>query len=159
MVSIEIFMAVLIAAIVFLVCSIVLSSCFAYHKDVIRQLREPVYGPEISLEELNELVSKFYNEPSKSLEDMFIDFLNDKNQPRLGSNSTGDVEILSECEGHNCPCHPTREDCCSSTDGKCHIVINLNKLCNVEDIIKDPSLLTEEEVKLLTVAIQSLNKD
>ena len=111
---------------------------------------------EISNEELKQIVNKFYNTDTDfenfDLCQLVEDYFNGKAIPR-NTNDTGYVEAVAECVGNECPASPAREDCCSSKDGKCHLVININKLCGIEEAVKDPSMITEKEAKLLAEAL------
>ena len=103
-----------------------------------------------------QIVNKFYNTETDfenfDLCQLVEDYFNGKAIPQ-NTNDTGYVEAVAECVGNECPASPTREDCCSSKDGKCHLVININKLCGIEDAVKDPSIITEKEAKLLAEAL------
>lgn len=64
------------------------------------------------------------------------------------------VDCVGDCEGHNCPCHITRADCCTDMgpEGLHHEWVNLNILVGIEDVKKRPDLLSLKEAKELTDA-------
>ena len=115
----------------------------------------------ISNKELNELVSKYYKDYSEVEFTEFVsDWLNGKVPPKQMKNNGGAM-VVEPCKGPDCSCYPTREDHCDcmGADGMCHHMINLNLICGIhesaEEIIKKPELLTEEELQMLSEAIQS----
>jgi len=106
---------------------------------------------EISIEEVEKLIedAEFWNTVKKIVEGKHI-----SDEP---IEDTGYVVILKPCEGYNCPCNDSREDCCLTgveIEGKC--CVDINKLCGLPNTKKKPDvskMLTDEECKILAEKI------
>lgn len=68
--------------------------------------------------------------------------------------------LVKDCEGYDCVCSPQREECCHNCgkDGKGHLTININELCSIEELVKDPSKFTNEEIQMLAEALAKLGE-
>ena len=110
---------------------------------------------EISIEEVEKLIedAEFWNTVKKVVEDKYI------SDEQI--EDTGYVIILKPCEGYDCPCNDSREDCCLTgveIEGKkyCKCVVDINKLCGLPNTKKKPDvskILTDDECKILAEKI------
>jgi hypothetical protein len=110
---------------------------------------------EISIEEVEKLIEddEFWNTVKKVVEGKHI---SDES-----IEDTGYVVILKPCEGYDCPCNDSREDCCLTgveIEGKkyCKCCVDINKLCGLPGTKKKPDvskILTDEECKILAEKI------
>lgn len=152
---------------------IILKSCIDYRKDIKidinREKCYPISSREVSFSEVAQWVKDFYSEPTEDIpmDELFLKWLEEKDEkPSLLAQSDGYVEVEQPCSGNDCACSPANEDCCPGdyNNGKCKIVININKLCNVEDTVtKDPNLVTpveaEQFARMLTLYLEKQNKN
>lgn len=116
---------------------------------------------EISLEEVTAFVRETLDKESDvPLDQQFLQWLEDKDKPDLTKTSSEYVNVDNgECIGYECSCSPQREDCCKSIDNKrCVLRININKLCGIEEYVKNPELVTEDEADLLAKALTAYEK-
>lgn len=156
----EITFGIIIIFFTLFVMTIVLLGCDSYRKEIkieiqkeeIEKLKKPAsIGEELTAEQVLKIVE------DKMFWDTIREF-GDKGKFEGEKFDNSDyVEILVPCEYSNCPCHPSREDCCKTFVekdgfGYCKMFINISKLCNVEENkeeINDPKILTNEEIKIL----------
>lgn len=115
---------------------------------------------EISIEQLQNLVEKGLDK-EKTFEEQVQDWIeNECSSPNLLNRSDANVEAVQDCIGYECPCSPSREDCCKNYDiGKCKIVININKVCGIEEYAKDPKLITASEAEILSKVLSEYYKN
>lgn len=140
----------------------ILLCCNAYHEVVKKEIKNNTNNViEVSLEEVMDFVKEtIKNEDDTPLDQLFIKWLNEEDKPNLTETSSKYVEVDNgECKGYECACSPQREDCCKSTDNKrCVFKININKLCGIEEYIKNPELVTKDEADLLTQVLITYEK-
>lgn len=129
--------------------------------DILKRKKQEVKSYNISNEQLNELISKYYKDYNNIEFCEFIsDWLKGEIPAQEMKNNSGAIAV-EPCKGSECPCFVTREDSCNSMgkDGMCHHLINLNMICGIHEcaakVIDRPELLTEEEIMLINEAIQA----
>lgn len=145
-------LALTIAAITGAVYLAFIMGVLVYYVVKIYRIKHPK-TKNISLEEVSKLVedAMFWELVAKVAEGKMatkdVEVLND----------TGYISILQPCEYHNCSCHESREDCCTTgveIDGKqyCKVLVDINKLCGLPSVKERPDvtkMLTDEECKIL----------
>ena len=165
----EMFSFAIVLAIVFCIGIIVLSSCLAYRKgrkEAEAEIKR--FGGLtrfITTEELNKIVDDFIKKSEDEDKDFskFIQDCIEGKEPPKDMQDLGVVEAVADCKGYDCPASPSREDCCNciGKDGKCHFLININKVCNIKDtaeaIKNREKLLTPNEVQMLADALEKYN--
>lgn len=147
-----------------LVAGFLIAFCIFYRKeigdeiDTEKKLSKPkVY--EISMDQLQTWIDKELNK-DKPLSDQFIEWLSSTSKPNLLETANSCIEGVSDCIGNACPCSPAREDCCKDFDsGKCKVIININKLCGIEDYERNPKLLTVKEAEMLANTLANYFKE
>lgn len=147
--------------IICIIADFIIRGISAYHKDIKKEAElEKLSNStvEISLEEVMDFVKgTLETEEDKPLDQLFLKWLDDKDKPNLIDTSSTFVEVDNgKCKGYECSCSPQREDCCKSIDSNnCVLKININRLCGIEDYIKNPDLITRDEAELLAEALNA----
>lgn len=147
----ELIWAFILVAICFFVLGIIITSCIIYRIEIRKELKsQSPSSYEVSLEQIEQWVKNELDD-KRPFDQQIFEWLNSKeNKANMLETSSPTVDCVTECEGNDCPCSPSREDCCDSfKNGKCKVTININKLCGIEDYKKDPSLLTVREAETL----------
>lgn len=153
--------AFIIIGIICFVIGFVVSSCISHRKAILTEKKVNEKSYEISMDDLEKFIENYTGE-NKPFEDQVMDWLSNTNTgPNLIETADPNVECVADCEGSDCPCHPSREDCCDNFNtGKCKITININRLCGIEEYQRNPDLLTHKEAEILANLItQYLNKN
>lgn len=118
------------------------------------KLKKDPIEKEISIEEVSKMLDQL---DQQTQDEVFMNMINryiSGNPDTTTYISDNEfVEVLSPCGYHECSCHASREDCCTSyvsKDGKdyCRHYINLNKLCGIESHVDKVDILTDEECKI-----------
>lgn len=149
-------LALTVAAITVGVYFATILGILVYYLVKLYHLKHPKTG-YISIEEVTKLVE------DAMFWDLVAKIASDKKATcdAVPLNDEGYVTILQPCDNNDCPCHESREDCCSTgveIDGKryCKILVDINKLCGIPSVKEKPDvskLLTDEECKLLAKSI------
>lgn len=157
--------AFIILSIICFVIGFVVSSCISHRKAILTEKKVNEKSYEISMDDLEKFIEN-YTGKNKPFEDQVMDWLSNINTntytcPNLIETADHTIECIADCEGNECPCHPSREDCCDNFNtGECKIIININKLCGIEEYQRNPDLLTHKEAEILANLItQYLNKN
>lgn len=152
--NIEFLGCILLIVLSITITVLLIMSCFAYRKDIKDKL-EKEKSVEISLSDVIDFVKGIDKVENKSLDELFLQWLDETDKPNLFETSSEFVNVdKGDCIGYECSCSPQREDCCKSIDSKkCVLKININKLCGIKEYIKNPKLVTRDEAEMLTKAL------
>ena len=129
--------------------------------DIMERRQKKPKSKKISLEEVKKLVedAQFW--------EMVKDVAEGKGCTKVPMTDTGYITILQPCSYHDCSCHESREDCCTTgveINGQmyCKVLVNINKLCGLPDAGEKPDvskILTDEECKILADKIVEFMKE